>query len=345
MLILIAEAMCVYFLVLWTHSMRHRCGLGPFYALLGGITAVMSWVTDAGVAVEFSGITFMVGSTVFYTALLLGVFVVYVFDGPHATRITILTVARVSAITPLIATVLHLQVRLMGGAYVPPVPVPSLRINTASVVTTIADLIFLAMAWEFFGKPHMKLKLGLRAFATLLGVLWLDVVLFATGAFAGTAAYLSIMHGTALSRFVIAVFAWPFLYLYLRHENSKKGAAIENRPVLAILKEIAETRHELDRAQREIQRREQAEREKEELIAKLKKTLARVQKLEGLLPVCTSCKRIRIDPEESGGKAHWVPLDKYVEHETTAEFSHGICFDCLHEQYPEISDDVEREME
>jgi hypothetical protein len=46
--ILIVEAMSVYFLVLWSHFLRNRAGLAPFYALIGGITAVISWVTDAG---------------------------------------------------------------------------------------------------------------------------------------------------------------------------------------------------------------------------------------------------------------------------------------------------------
>ena len=67
--------MVIYFLVLWAHSLRHRFGLAHFYALVGGLTAIMSWVTDAGVRVEIMGITFMVGSTVFYTSLLLSVFV------------------------------------------------------------------------------------------------------------------------------------------------------------------------------------------------------------------------------------------------------------------------------
>ncbi|MEW6221544.1 MAG: hypothetical protein AB1634_18705, partial [Thermodesulfobacteriota bacterium] len=96
LLVLLLEAMVVYFLVLWTHSLRHRFGPVHFYALMGGITAVMSWVTDAGLQVEVAGITFVVGSTVFYTSLLLGVFVVYVFDGPRATRIAISTVVGVS---------------------------------------------------------------------------------------------------------------------------------------------------------------------------------------------------------------------------------------------------------
>ena len=115
LLILIAEAMVVYFLVLSAHLLRRRVGLAHFYALIGGLTAVMSWVTDAGVAVQVGGVRFMVGSTVFYTSLLLGVFVVYVFDGPRATRIAISTIAGVSIMVPLIALTLHLQTKLAGS--------------------------------------------------------------------------------------------------------------------------------------------------------------------------------------------------------------------------------------
>jgi hypothetical protein len=152
-IILIFEAMVVYFLVLWTHSLRYRFGLVCFYALIGGLTAIMSWVTDAGVTIQAAGITFMVGSTVFYTSLLLGIFVVYVFDGPKAARIAIFTVVGISIMVPLIAVVLHNQNSISGNTQLVAVPLPSLRINTASVVATLLDLIFLAIAWEYLGKP------------------------------------------------------------------------------------------------------------------------------------------------------------------------------------------------
>lgn len=112
---------------------------------------------------------------------------------------------------PVIAMVLHLQAGFIGGASLAHVPMPSLRVNTASVAATLIELIFLSMAWEYFGKPSLKMQLWVRAYLTLLGVMWLDVLLFATGAFAGETLYLSIMQGTVTSRFVIAVFALPFL--------------------------------------------------------------------------------------------------------------------------------------
>jgi PAS domain S-box-containing protein len=277
LVILIVEAVSVYLLVLWVHSLRHQVGLAPFYALLGGITAVMSWVTDAGVHVETGGITFMVGSTVFYTAILLGVFVVYVFDGPSSTRIAIITVAGVSIMVPMIAVVLHAQMKIFGHTPVGYVLLPSLRINTASVLATVADLIFLAMAWEFFGKAKPSMRIGVRAFLTLVGVMWMDVLMFATGAFAGTPNYLSIVKGTLLSRLVISLFAWPFLYLYLNQQNRKKGNVMIDRPVLAILKEVSEVRVELGIAKKEIERRKNVE-------SQLKKSYHRLNQIIDFLP-------------------------------------------------------------
>jgi uncharacterized PurR-regulated membrane protein YhhQ (DUF165 family) len=326
--VMVIEAMIVYFLVLWTHSLRHRFGPVHFYALIGGITAIMSWVTDAGVAIEVAGITFVVGSTVFYTSLLLGVFVVYVFDGPRATRIAISTVLGVSVMMPIIAMVLHYQMNLMGHTRIGYIPLPSLRINTASVIATLLDLIFLAIAWEYFGRPNLNLKLWLRAFLTLLGVMWLDVLLFATGAFAGTPAYLSIMKGTLISRFFITVFAFPFLYGYLHWQSSKKGVAIENRPVLAILRTVAEITAELSQAQQEIERRKAAEEERDRIIGELQKALSEVKTLRGFLPICAQCKSIRDD------KGYWNQIESYIRDHSDVDFTHSICPDCAKKLYP-----------
>lgn len=227
--ILLIMAMSLYFIVLWAHSLRFRFGLGHFYAGLGAITAIMSWVTDLGLKTELGGITFYVGSTVFYTSLLLGVFVIYVFNGPRYMRIAISTVAAVSVLIPLIASALHLQADLMNSATlsIVHVPEPSIRINSASVFTTIVDLVFLAVAWELLGKPGLKVPLWLRTFGTLLGVMVLDVLLFSTLAFGGQPEHISIMKGTLLSRSLISVIAFPFLYGYLHIQNGKEGVEIE----------------------------------------------------------------------------------------------------------------------
>ena len=47
-----------------------------------------------------------------------------------------------------------------------------------------------------------------------------------------------------------------------------------------------------------------------------------VQQLEGLLPICSYCKRIRDDANR------WSSLEGFIEKRSNAEFSHGICPDC-----------------
>jgi len=321
--ILIAEALVIYAAVLWAHSLRHRFGPVHFYALMGGITAVMSWVTDAGVQVHAGPLTFNVGSTLFYTSLLLGVFVIYVFDGPRTTRILISTIVAVSVMMPLIALALHAQNALMGGAVLQAVPLPSLRINTASVAATLVDLVFLAIVWEILGKPVFRVKLWMRTFLTLLGVMWLDVLLFTTGAFLGTPPYLAIMGGTLISRLIISAVAFPMLYVYLQLQNRRQDVRIENRPVLSIIKQIADISEELTQAQIEIARRQAAE-------AELQKALSEVKTLRGFIPICAGCKKVRDD------EGYWEQIETYLRRHSDAQFSHGLCPVCMHKYYPNL---------
>ena len=55
----------------------------------------------------------------------------------------------------------------------------------------------------------------------------------------------------------------------------------------------------------------------------------RVAHLEGVLPICASCKRIRND------LGSYEPIEKYITEHSTAMFSHGICPECAEKVYPE----------
>ncbi len=255
--VLLIEAFSVYGLVLFAHSLRRLFGLAHFYALIGGLTAVMSWVTDAHVKVTVGPVTFLVGSTVFFTALLLSVFVIYVFDGPKAARTAISTIVGISILVPVFAMVLHLQMLLSSTAPLGQVPVPSLRINSASVLTTIADMVFLAVAWEYMHHRFQRVPLIVRTFFTLLGVMLLDVALFNTGAFAGEPGYLSIITGTFAERVMVALVATPVLWAYLYWQTQHRGEPIRRQPVLAILRELTDVKQELSAAQQELEYRRQ----------------------------------------------------------------------------------------
>ncbi len=62
---------------------------------------------------------------------------------------------------------------------------------------------------------------------------------------------------------------------------------------------------------------------------KLEKALAEVHQLSGLLPICMHCKKIRDD------QGYWNRIETYIEEHSVAEFSHGVCEECLEKFYPE----------
>jgi hypothetical protein len=84
-----------------------------------------------------------------------------------------------------------------------------------------------------------------------------------------------------------------------------------------------------------IQARRQAEVERERLIAKLQEALANVKTLRGLIPICASCKKVRDD------QGYWTQIETYLKQHSSAEFSHGLCLDCMRKLYPDLSGEVE----
>jgi hypothetical protein len=58
--------------------------------------------------------------------------------------------------------------------------------------------------------------------------------------------------------------------------------------------------------------------------------------LQGLLPICSSCKKIRT-PESDPEKAEsWSPVEQYISKKTAADFTHSMCPDCLKKLYPDF---------
>jgi PAS domain S-box-containing protein len=79
-----------------------------------------------------------------------------------------------------------------------------------------------------------------------------------------------------------------------------------------------------------ITERKKMEEQREQLISELKEALGKVKLLSGFLPICASCKMIRDD------KGYWSQIESYIRDHSEAEFSHGICPDCIKKLYPEF---------
>jgi DNA-binding response OmpR family regulator len=64
-------------------------------------------------------------------------------------------------------------------------------------------------------------------------------------------------------------------------------------------------------------------------VRELEQALQEIKTLQGLLPICMHCHKIR------DSRSDWTRLEEYVSAHSGAKFSHGICPDCLKKHYPE----------
>jgi len=81
---------------------------------------------------------------------------------------------------------------------------------------------------------------------------------------------------------------------------------------------------------RDVSERARLEQEIADKVIELEASLARVQQLEGILPICMYCKKIRDDTDS------WRQMEEYISKHSQANFSHGICPDCYQHQMNEF---------
>lgn len=87
--------------------------------------------------------------------------------------------------------------------------------------------------------------------------------------------------------------------------------------VVRVLREVEEKR-----------RRSEAESERKKAMVDLLAGLHKIKTLRGMLPICSSCKKIRND----GGQ--WHSIEEFLASHLEVTFTHGICPDCLGKLYP-----------
>lgn len=66
------------------------------------------------------------------------------------------------------------------------------------------------------------------------------------------------------------------------------------------------------------------------MVEQLSQALEQVRTLRGIVPICANCKKIRDDA------GYWQQVEVYVREHTEAEFSHGLCPECIRSLYPEM---------
>ena len=71
-------------------------------------------------------------------------------------------------------------------------------------------------------------------------------------------------------------------------------------------------------------------------IDELENALSHIKKLEGILPICSNCKKIRLEGTDLKKQDNWVQIESYISEKTEAQFSHSICPECMKKLYPDF---------
>jgi len=69
-------------------------------------------------------------------------------------------------------------------------------------------------------------------------------------------------------------------------------------------------------------------------VRELEEALLQIKTLRGIIPICAHCKKIRDD------EGYWNQVDVYVREHTDAQFSHGLCPDCVKIYMADLGDEV-----
>jgi len=68
-----------------------------------------------------------------------------------------------------------------------------------------------------------------------------------------------------------------------------------------------------------------------ELARKVDEAVGQIKMLRGMLPICAGCKKIR---DDSG---YWNQMESYISSHSEADFSHGMCPECIERLYPDYA--------
>ncbi|MFQ3547864.1 MAG: response regulator [Termitinemataceae bacterium] len=119
----------------------------------------------------------------------------------------------------------------------------------------------------------------------------------------------------------------PIIFVTARTEQMDKIRGFEAGGVDYVSKPF-DNREILERVKTHVNLRLALEEQKR-LNRELQAALDRVKTLEGIIPICSSCKKIRNDD------GYWMQVERYITEHTGAMFSHSVCPACAAKLYPE----------
>ncbi|MBF0112506.1 MAG: hypothetical protein HQK74_07215 [Desulfamplus sp.] len=108
-------------------------------------------------------------------------------------------------------------------------------------------------------------------------------------------------------------------HIILTDSHFMDKMSILNNEMANMLREIQHKNREIEQKNFEIEEKNRA----------LEKAYSEIKTLSGIIPICMHCKEVRDD------QGYWNRLEEYIAKHSAAQFSHGICPDCMKKHYSE----------
>jgi len=178
---------------------------------------------DLGFSIQVGQQVLQIGSVTFFTAFMFGMLILYLFEGPRAARLALGLFISTTVFYVLVVLALN---NLVDTSDWVSVSSRSMMIYFWSTVAVIADTIFLALAWELLTR-FKNVPLGIKVFTVVLGVYFLDALIFDTGAFMGDPRYQLILSGGLSVRAFLSLLVAPILTFYLHQEGYDEDSRIK----------------------------------------------------------------------------------------------------------------------
>lgn len=218
LIFLCIQTITLWFIVIFLHRKKEHLTLAPLYSFLAVLTILTHNFSDLGFAITFNNLFFLISSVSFFTSLMLGVLIIYIFEGPKATRLALFIILLTSFVYIGIAFLLGLQVdtskwflfdqeHLVGYFW--------------SISAIIVDVFFIAILWELLGRIK-NIPVFVQIFLVFIGTFFIDTLIFVTGVFFNQPFYLSVLKGDLLVRTSLALIVTPFIGTYLKSKNYKQ---------------------------------------------------------------------------------------------------------------------------
>jgi methyl-accepting chemotaxis protein len=136
--------------------------------------------------------------------------------------------------------------------------------------------------------------------------------------------------------------AWLVSRYFLRHRVSDRLQKVSDglrldtaftEPALIPVTgndEIGEMARSVEKFQEDRRLLVRTQKDLRQNVAELEKALDEIKTLRGIIPICSSCKKIRDD------KGYWNRIETYISKHSEADFSHSLCPACVKKLYPDL---------